>query len=203
MEIERFIDEETVRRVRQRWAFARDHGDWDGMRACFHPDATVCVSWFSGPVATFFERTIAMAAERRPEERSKHWFGSSRVAVKGDRAVLETDAQVQVRDWFDGHLFDLVAFTRMYDRVERRDGVWRIARMVVIYDRDRLEPVIPGDLPPGFFDGIKVEGPESAIAFMRFRTEKKGRKMPPELVIGHTDAERRLKAEAEAWLGGG
>ena len=69
MEIERFVDEEMVRRVRQRWAFARDYGDWEGMRACFHPDATVCVSWFSGPAATFFERTVAMAAERRPEER--------------------------------------------------------------------------------------------------------------------------------------
>ncbi len=202
MEIERFVDEEMVRRVRRRWAFARDYGDWETMRACFHPDATVCVSWFSGPAATFFERTIAMAAERRPEERSKHWFGSSRVAVKGDRAILETDAQVQVRDWFDGHLFDLTAYVRMYDRVERRDGTWRISRMTVIYDKDRMEPVIPGALPPGFFDGIKVSGPESGIAFMRFRTEKVGRKMPPELVIGGSENERRTRADTEAWLAG-
>jgi len=202
MEIERFIDEEMVRRVRQRWAFARDYGDWEGMRACFHPDATVCVSWFSGPAATFFERTIAMAAERRPEERSKHWFGSSRVAVNGDRAILETDAQVQVRDRFDGHLFDLTATVRMYDRVERREGTWRILRMVVIYDKDRMEPVLPGALPPGFFDGIELSGPASGIAFMRFRTEKRGRKMPPELVIGGSDGERRLRAETEAWLAG-
>jgi hypothetical protein len=200
MDIERFIDEETVRRVRQRWAFARDYGDWDGMRACFHPDAQICVSWFSGPVATFFERTIAMAAERRPEERSKHWFGASQVAVKGDRAILETDAQVQVRDWFDGHLFDLTASVRMYDRVERRQGTWRIARMTVIYDKDRMEPVIPGSLPPGFFDGIKATGPESGMAFMRFRTEKRGRKIPPEVVVGGSDNERRLRTDTEAWL---
>ena len=203
MELERFYDEEMVRRVRQRWAFARDYGDWDEMRACFHPDATVCVSWFSGPVAIFFERTIAMAAERRPEERSKHWFGGSRVAVKGDRAILETDAQVQVRDWFDGHLFDLTAYTRMYDRVERRQGMWRIARMIVIYDKDRMEPVVPGELPPGFFGGVKLSGPDSSIAFMRFRTEKRGRKVPPELVIGGSDGERRLRAETETWLAEG
>ena len=39
-----------------------------------------------GPGLGFFERTIAMTAERGPEERSKHWFGNSRVSVKGDRA---------------------------------------------------------------------------------------------------------------------
>jgi SnoaL-like domain len=203
MDMERFVGEELVRRVRQRWAFARDYGDWDGMRACFHPDATVHVAWFSGPCATFFERTIAMSAARRPEERSKHWFGGSRVAVNGDRAILETDAQVQVRDRFDGHLFDLTASVRMYDRVERRAGTWRIARMVVIYDKDRMDAVLPGSVPAGFFDGIELHGPNAGMAFMRFRNAKVGRTMPPDVVVGGSDTERRLRAETEQWLAGG
>src|SRR6202041_4125478 len=92
MDIARMIDEYEVRRVRRNWAFARDHGEWETMRACFHPDATVNVSWHSGPAAAFLDRTIAMSADRRPEERSKHWFGNSRVWLKRDRALLETDA---------------------------------------------------------------------------------------------------------------
>src|SRR5580692_9350196 len=103
MTIEQLADEYAVKRVRQIWAFARDHGEWDAMRACFHPDATVCVSWFSGPSSVFFERTIALSANRRPEERSKHWFGNSRIWQTGDRAILEIDTMVLGRNWFEGH----------------------------------------------------------------------------------------------------
>lgn len=123
---QRLLDESEVRRARQVWAFGRDLGEWDTMRSCFHPDATVTVSWYSGPVATFFERTVAMSADRRPEERSKHWFGNSRVSLNGNRALLETDTQVLGRDWLDGHLFDFATFGRMYDRVEKRGGAWKI-----------------------------------------------------------------------------
>src|SRR5277367_7152080 len=90
MDIQHMLDEYEVRRVRQIWAFARDHGEWETMRSCFHPDAMVCVAWYTGPVATFLERTMAMSSERRPEELSKHWIGNSRVSVNGDRAILET-----------------------------------------------------------------------------------------------------------------
>jgi len=203
MEIERLVDEYEVRRVRQTWAFARDHGEWETMRACFHPDATVCVAWYSGPASVFFERTIAMTAERGPEERSKHWFGNSRVSVKGDRALLETDTMVLNRDHFEGHLFDFTIYLRLYDRVERRQGQWKILRMNGIYDKDRLDPVIPGSLPPGFFDGLRISGPDSAMAMARWRLEKRGRKISTDIAIAGTDSETKLRAEAEAWLAGG
>ena len=201
-EMARLVDEFEVRRVRQVWAFSRDHGEWETMRACFHPDATVLVSWFSGTAQNFMERTVAMAAERGPEERSKHWFGNQRTQIKGDRAILETDAMVLGRDVLDGYLFDSTFYVRMYDRMERRQGVWRILRMVVIYDKDRLDPVVPGAVPASYFAQVPVKGPESGIAFMRFRQTTKGRIVPPDIVLGGTDGERRLKQEAEAWLQG-
>ena len=200
---EQLIDEYAVARVRRNWAFARDHGEWETMRACFHPDATVNVSWYSGPAATFLDRTVAMSTDRRPDERSKHWFGNSRVRLKRDRALLETDAMVLVRDRFDGHLFDFTWYIRMYDRVERRQGEWRILRMTAIYDKDRADPVVPGAVPASFFAGAKLDGPESAIAMMRFRSEKMGRTVPPDIVIGNTPGEKKLRAEAEAWLAQG
>jgi hypothetical protein len=203
MEIERFVEEEAVKRVRLAWGFARDGGEWEAMRTCFHPDATVCVSWYSGPASKFFERTIGMSADRRPEERSKHWFGNQRVWLTRDRAILESDTMVQGRNWFEGHLFDFTWFMRMYDRVERRQGTWRILRMTAIYDKDRLEPVVPGSVPASFFDGAKITGPESGIAMMRFMNEKRGRPVPPDIIIGGADSERKLRADAEAWLAAG
>lgn len=203
MDLDQMLAEYEVRRVRQVWAFARDHGEWDTMRSCFHPDATVCVAWYSGPVSTFLERTIAMAAERRPEESSKHWFGNARVSVKGDRAILETDAMVLNRSYFDGHLFDFTIYLRLYDRLERRQRAWRILRMEGIYDKDRLDPVIPGSLPAGFFDGLRVSGDQSPVALMRWRLEKRGRQVSSEIALAGTEGEKKLRAQAEAWLAGG
>ncbi len=125
-----------------------------------------------------------------------------RTRINGNRAILETDAMVLGRDFLDGHLFDFTIYGRMYDRIERRDGAWRILRMVFIYDKDRLDPVVPGSVPAAYFDKIPVSGPEAGVAFMRFRQTKKGRTVPPDIVIGDSDGERRLKADAAAWLEG-
>ena len=201
-ELARLIDDLAVRRVRQVWAFSRDHGEWDAMRACFHPDATVLVSWYDGTAAHFVERTVAMSSERRPEERSKHWFGNMRTRVNGDRALLETDALVLGRDFLDGYLFDFTIYGRMYDRIERRDGAWKILRMVFIYDKDRLDPVVPGSVPVSYFAAMPVSGQDSGVAFMRFRQTKKGRTVPPNIIIGGSAGETRLKQEAGAWLEG-
>jgi SnoaL-like domain len=200
MDVDEMLAEYEVRRVRQVWAFARDHGDWETMRACFHPDATVCVAWYTGPVATFLERTIAMAAERRPEELSKHWFGNSRVSVNGDRAILETDAMVLNRSYFDDQLVDFTIYLRLYDRIERRERQWKILRMDGIYDKDRLDPVIPGSVPADYFAGLRLGGPEAAVALMRWRLEKRGRVFSSEIALAGTLREQQLRADAEAWL---
>jgi hypothetical protein len=202
MDMQQMLDEYAVRSVRQRWAFARDHGEWETMRACFHPDATVRVLWYSGPVAGFLDETIKSFAEREPGGGSKHWFGNSRVWVKGDRALLETDAQVLGRNRTGGYLFDFTLFIRLYDRIERRQGEWRILRMDAIYDRDRLDPVIPGSVPADFFAGVDMTGPFAAIGFIRWRIAKRGGSVPPDLPIGNTESEKKLRAANEAWLAG-
>ncbi|HWE72803.1 MAG TPA: nuclear transport factor 2 family protein, partial [Stellaceae bacterium] len=73
MDVQQMLDEYAVRRVRELWAFSRDHGEWDTMRACFHPDATVRVLWYAGPVAGFLHETIESFEKRKPGEGSKHW----------------------------------------------------------------------------------------------------------------------------------
>jgi hypothetical protein len=202
MDTQQMLDEYAVRRVRDIWAFSRDHGEWETMRACFHPDATVRVLWYSGPVGEFLKRTIKSHEEREPGEGSKHWFGNARAWVKGDRALLETDAQVQGRTNFAGHMFDFTLYIRLYDRVERRQGEWRILRMDAIYDKDRLDPVLAGTIPVGFFDGVDLTGPGAAVALMRWRLAKRGGEVPADLPLGGAQSEKRLRAANEAWLAG-
>ena len=200
---EQMLDEYAVKRVRQVWAFARDHGEWDTMRACFHPGATVRVAWYSGPVEGFIKETIEGAADRAPGEGTKHWIGNSRAWVRGDRALLETDAQVLGRQRFAGHKFDFTLYIRFYDKLERRQVEWRILRMDAIYDRDRLDPVLAGTLPPGFFDGVDFSGPQAVLALLKWRMAKRRGKLPDDLPLGGTESEKQLRAEGEAWLAAG
>jgi hypothetical protein len=195
------LDEYAVHSVRRNWALARDNGDWDGFRACFHPDATVRVLWYSGPVAPFIEETIESAAKRTPGGKStRHALGNYRVWLNGDRAILETDTMVMNRDRFMGHLVDYTIYLRLYDRMERRNGEWRILRMEAIYDKDKLDPVIAGSLPADFFAGVALEGPDSQMGLTRWRLAKRGGQMPVDLPIGGTDTEWKLRQETEAWL---
>ena len=201
MHSERLLDEYAVHSVRRNWALARDNGDWDGFQACFHPDATVRVLWYSGPVAAFIEQTIESAAKRKPGGKStRHSLGNYRIWLNGDRALLETDTMVMNRDRFGGYLFDYTIYLRLYDRMERRGGDWRILQMDAIYDKDRLDPVIPGSVPTDFFDGVQFDGPDAAIGFTRWRIEKRGGQIPASLAIGGTDSEKKLRTEAETWL---
>jgi hypothetical protein len=104
------------------------------------------------------------------------------------------------RNTFAGHLFDFTLHLRLYDRMKRRQGQWKILRMDAIYDKDRLDSVLPGSVPAGFFDGVNLTGPDAAIGLMRWRIEKRGGKVPPDIPIGGTDRERQLRAEGEFWL---
>lgn len=200
---QRMLDEYEIMRVRRVWAYSRDHGDWETLKTCFHPDATVVVSWFEGAATEFVERTKQMAAARKPEERSQHALGNYGVIIRGDRAILEADMQVLSRDYLDGHLFDCICYGRFHDMFERRQGEWRIAKWTCIYDKDRLDPVFPAAPPPSFYQSLSLEGENSSFAFMRLRQEKKGRTVPHGLVMGGSEGERQLKREGENWLAGG
>jgi hypothetical protein len=199
---ESLLDEMRIRKVRQTWAFGRDLGEWDTLASCFHPDAHVTVSWYSGPASGFIERSKQSKAAMKPEERNKHWLGNMRVSLAGNRATLETDAQVMVRETIDGHLLDYTSWMRFYDLMVKHEGAWKIFRMSCIYDKDRFDPVVPGSVPAAFFEAVPVSGAESGFAYMRFRQGKRGRAVPEGIVIGGSAGEQRLREEGVRWLAG-
>ena len=197
--LQRLVDESEIRRVRRLWAFARDQGDWETVASLFHPGAPVSISWYNGNAEGFVENSRRMFGQGKPETRSKHWFGNDRLSLNGDRALLETDVEVRARDNIAGVLCDFTYEGRFFDRFEKRDGAWKIAQWTCLYDSDRVAPAVPGTFPPGFFDGIAMAGVESRIAYMRFRQEKLNRPSVP-VIIGGSEAEAKLKADAASWL---
>ena len=73
------LDQIQICEVRRVWAFSLDLGEWDGLQACFHPDARVTVSWYSGPIGGFIERSKTMAADAK--RRSTASIGSATCAA--------------------------------------------------------------------------------------------------------------------------
>ena len=201
-ELQRYIDEQQIREARRLWAYGRDMGEWDLLRSVFHPDATVHVSWFKGPASEFITRSAELGKLRKPEEQGRHSLGNMRTAIRGARAVQETDIEIRVREYLDGHLFDYTGYGRFYDLFEKREGRWKISSMTCIYEKDRLDPVVPASVPASFYDGLALEGAESGFAFMRFRLARRGREAMPVVFWGSAD-ERSLRAQGERWLAQG
>jgi hypothetical protein len=101
----------------------------------------------------------------------------------------------------DGHLFDYCCWLRFYDLLEKREGVWRLSKASCIYEKDRYDPVVPGAVPPSFYEQVAIEGAEAGFAFMRFRQVKKGRAVPASIVVAGTAEEEALRDEGRKWLG--
>jgi hypothetical protein len=195
-------EETAVCNVRRHWAFRLDPYELDRLSECFHPGARVTVLWFSGPIETFIERTKGLFAVRKPEEHRKHWLGNQRAEVRGTRAVLETDVQIMIREFIGEVLYDCTSYARFYDLLEKRDGVWRISEWQTIYDKDRVDPVVPQAAPAPFYAQASFKGTDAGFAFMKIRQAMKGRTVPGDLVIAGTDAERTLRTRGAAWVAG-
>jgi len=198
-DLQTLADENDILRVRRLWAFSRDQGDWETVKTLFHPDATVSISWYAGSAAGFVEASKKRFGHLKPGTRSKHWFGNYRIAIAKTRALLETDIEVRGRDYIDDILFDSTYEGRFFDRFEKREGAWKIAQWTCLYDKDRLDPVVPGSVPASFYAGLSFTGPDNAIAFMQLRQRKTGLSAVP-VIIGGSEGEAKLKREGEAWL---
>ena len=112
--------------------YCRDYMHWDEMRACYHDDAEINVSWMKGGPDQFVD-----ASRLRPAP-AKHKIFDTLVWKKGDRAVAECIAMIQIRCPLDGDTVDLSTHTRLHYRVEKRDGIWKICFMDAIYEKDTM-----------------------------------------------------------------
>lgn len=177
---------------------ARDQGRWDDLLAQFHPDGRIQVSWFRGRFPAFVEACRRMAARSRVA--TKHWMGTPRVRVAGDRAVVDTDIIVMLRFVLAEHEVDVTSLARFHDWFERRAGDWRALRRVCIYERDRLDPV--GDAAG--FAGIRasLDLTSSPPAYRHLAGALTALNAPvlPNQICAGSDAEKAIFAADGDWL---
>jgi hypothetical protein len=122
---------------------SRDLGLWEQMRDCFHDDSMVRLSWIDASGPEFVTRSKEMA-ERNVK--AVHRLGPILVTLSGDRAVAQLGAIIDVPSKVRGVAVVFSSYARFLFRAERRGGVWRIFGFDVIYQRDEINPVIPGQV---------------------------------------------------------
>lgn len=188
-------DQFAISALMQAWALARDTGDWEGLRATAHPGAAITTTWFDGSFEVFVE---ACRASWTGGSRSQHVLGGTGAQIEGTRAIVQTRMSINLRSRLDGIEVDAVCLGRFFDRVEKRDGAWRIVKRCVIYEKDRIDPVEPRAeiaLDPGllgrFPDGYRH------LAYLQTRN---GARVNPSLPTARGEALELLLREAKAWL---
>ena len=139
-DIQNLINEALIRNVHLRYCRGVDRLDWDLVRSCYHPDATDEHGSYSGGIDGF----IAWISAGLPRfESTTHFTGNQLVEVTGDVAWAEHYAIVFHRRGATAAepAADLIVNVRYIDRMERRNGEWRIGKRVVIADSEKLETV--------------------------------------------------------------
>ena len=193
-------DKTACAEVIQAWGFARDQGRWDDLAAIFHPGGEIAVSWFRGPYPEF----VAHCRKNFGSGiQAKHLLWPARVQVNGARATAETNVAIMVRQTIDGVLVDLTSHGRFLDRLERRNGAWRMVERATLYEKDRLDPVEPSPKFDALMAGANAAKYPAQYRYMGFRVNASGRALAePVHYDGRAETEA-LKARYGEWLRGG
>jgi len=183
----------------QAWGFARDQGKWDDLLAIFHPGGEIAVSWFRGPYPEFVahcQRNFGKGSE------AKHLLWPARVSVNGARATAETSVAILVRQTIDGIAVDLNSNGRFLDRLERRDGVWRMVERAALYEKDRLDPVEPSPKFDAMMAGANAQKYPAPYRYMAYRVYAAGRSLAEPVHYDGRPETEALKQRYAEWLAG-
>jgi SnoaL-like domain len=183
----------------QAWGFARDQGRWDDLLAIFHPGGEIAVSWFRGPYPEFVahcRKNFGTGIQ------AKHLLWPARVTRQGARALTETNVAILVRQTIDGVATDLTSFGRFLDRLERREGIWRMVERATLYEKDRLDPVEPSPKFDALMAGADAAKYPAQYRYMAFRIFAAGRTLAePVHYDGRAETEALKKRYGE-WVKG-
>jgi hypothetical protein len=137
-------DRAAIRELIESWALWRDAGAWDRLRTVWHEDGRMMATWFQGSADQF----IAASRESFARGvRAQHSLGGTTIDLAGDRAIAQTKMTILHRATVEGVVCDFTCIGRFYDFFEKRARSWGLVLRQPIYEKDRLDPVVPGTGP--------------------------------------------------------
>ena len=173
----------------------RDAGQWEKMHSAYHPESVVRVAWFQGTGFEFVEASKSMHRQGQ----SKHRLSPTLVRLHADRGLAETDTVIETRTLFGDIEVDTTANCRLLNRVRRDNGIWRLASLDVIYEKDMLAPVNPSDQLMINREELRQYRP--SYRFLCYTLHSIGRSVNPNLPgDDRPELIAALYAETEDWL---
>ena len=191
------LDALAIRQCVENWVVWRDAGDWDRFATVWHSDGWMSATWFQGPARDFirvskegFERGVNIL----------HALNGWSCDISGTRAISQVKMNIFQRAPLEGIDVDVTCWGRFYDFFEFRSGKWAIVRRQPIYEKDRLDVVVPSatlTLDPAllktFPDGYKHLGYLQSKNGFKVKTDMPGLRGPEV---------QKVYAEGKAWLAG-
>jgi len=151
--LQRLLDKDEIRDLMARYCRGVDRADWDLVRSTYHTDAYDDHGDYKGGIDGFIDFAKSRTGGAT---QVMHFLGECLIEfAQRDVAVVETyfftahtlgpEAQRQYGATAASGRVQLSHYGRYVDRVERRDGVWRIAHRIVVFETTRLAL---GEVPP-------------------------------------------------------
>jgi hypothetical protein len=192
------LDRLAIRELVENWAVWRDAGDWARFRTVWHDDGVMMATWVQGTADEFIAASKAGWAKGVS---ILHFLGGHSADVAGHRAIAQTKMTISQRTTVHDVECDVVCTGRFYDFLEKRDGRWGLVLRQPIYEKDRIDPLVPGTpiplepellarFPPGYRHLAYIQ---AKIGYP-VKTDMPGLKGP------EVEA---LYARGRAWLAGG
>jgi hypothetical protein len=127
------VDQAMIRDVLHRFCRGMDRGDADLAKSTFHPDARDGHGIFEGGGREFVDFALKYLENM---DAISHTVSNILVEVRGNIAYAESYATVFHSGVATeaGHKVDIVIGGRYHDRLEKRDGEWRIADRRTVFD---------------------------------------------------------------------
>jgi hypothetical protein len=191
------LDRMAIRDLIENWALWRDAGDWERFASVWHDDGVMMATWFQGPATEFIRVTQEGWAKGVS---ILHFLGGTTIDLAGNRAIAQTKMTISQRAEVEGVLCDVVCTGRFYDFIEKRDGRWGVVLRQPIYEKDRIDPLMPGaklDLDPA----LLAEFPAGYrhLAYIQTRIGYNVKRDMPQLTGSEVDA---LYVRGQRWLRG-
>jgi hypothetical protein len=159
-------------------------------------DAAVRLSWFRGTGAEFVAESQKMAARG---DSAIHRLGPPVIDLRGDRALIELPAVIEMRTVIGSTEADLASRARVYYRTQRHAGRWLITALDPVYENDTLAAAYPGEtLPVGPAD---VAAFRPSYRFLSYTLAKRGYTISDDLYGDDRPAEAAgFYTHALSWL---
>jgi hypothetical protein len=138
------IDRLSIRETVENWAVWRDAGDWERFRSVWSDDGMMMATWFQGSADEFIR--VSKDGWNRGVS-ILHFLGGTSIDLTGKRAIAQTKMTISQRAEVDGVVCDIVCTGRFYDFFQKCKRGWRVVHRQPIYEKDRIDPVVPGKGP--------------------------------------------------------